>query len=171
MYRELTREEKTLLNRFFDKWGVFDHFKDKHFLVKENHSREVFLVNEEVKRLALEHQPALAGMKMGELKKQFWFSIEGASLLAKHSNCRKIMVDEHAEALVLYGRDVFGDSIIGHTNDYDENQVVLITNTHGEVIGIGRARLHAEKIKRTGVTVTNIADRGVYLREEDSSSY
>jgi len=168
MYRQLTREEKTALNRFFDKWGVFDYFKDKSLLIKENSGKEVYLMNNEVKKLALEHDPVLAGIKLGEMKKQFWLSVEGASIIAKHSNKRKIVVNEQAEALVLYGRDIFGSSIVSHTNDFDENEVVLITNRHGEVIGIGRTRFPAGKINKPTVTVTNIADRGAYLREEDS---
>ncbi len=169
MYRQLTREEKTMLNRFFDKWGLFDYFKDKSLLIKENKGKEVYLANDEARKFALEYEPVLAGIKLGELKKQFWLSIEGASIFAKHSDRRKIMVNEQAEALILYGRDVFGDSIINHTNDFDENEVVLITNKCDEVIGIGRTRFSAEKINKSGVTVTNIADRGAYLREEGSN--
>lgn len=168
MYRELTREERTLLNRFFDKWDVFEYFKGKNLLIKEYNVREVYLMNDAAKQLALNHDPILAGIKLGELKKTFWLSIEGASIIGKHSNYKKIMVNEHAEELVLYGRDIFGDSIIEHTNDFGENETVLITNRYGEVIGIGRSRVSAGKVTRTGVTVTNIADRGKYLREEDS---
>lgn len=170
MYRELTREERTMLNRFFDKWGAFDYFKERNLLVKENDIREVYLVNNEARKLALEHDPAVTGIKIGELKKQFWISIEGASIIAKHSDRKKIMVNEHAEALILYGRDIFGDSIIKHTNDFDENEVVLITNRHGEVIAIGRTRFPAMKINKSGVTVSTITDRGEYLRKEDSAT-
>lgn len=166
MYRHLTREEKTALNRFFDRWGVFDYFKDKSLLIKENGGKEVYLMNNEARKLALEHDPVLAGIKLGEMKKQFWLSVEGASIIAKHSNKRKIVVNEQAEALALYGRDIFGGSIVEHTNDFDENEVVLITNKYGEVIGIGRTRFPAGKINKPSVTVTNIADRGAYLREE-----
>lgn len=170
MYRELTREERTMLNRFFDKWGTFDYFKEKNLLVKENDIRKVYLVNNEARKLTLEHDPVVAGIKIGELKKQFWLSIEGASIIARHSDRKKIMVNEHAEALILYGRDVFGDSIIKHTNDFDENEVVLITNRHGEVIGVGQTRFPAMKISKSGVTVSTITDRGEYLREEDSAT-
>lgn len=170
MYRHLTREEKTMLNRFFDKWGMFDYFKDKSLLIKENTDREVYLMNDEVRKLALKQDPVLAGIKLGDMKKQFWLSIECAAIFAKYSNKRRVVVSEQAEALVLYGRDVFGDSIVNHTDDFGENEIVLIINRNGEAIGIGRTRFPSEKITKSGVTITTIADRGIYLREEDSAT-
>ena len=167
MYRELTREEKTILNRFFDKWDLFDYFKDKNLLIKEGKIREIFLMTKDAKALALRKDPHLGGIKLGEMRKQVSLDLEGAQIFAQNTSKKKIVVTEQAEALVLYGRDVFGRSIIRHTNDFDENEVVLITNKHGDAIGIGRTRYNSDKIQNQGVTVTNIADRGWYLREEN----
>ena len=111
--------------------------------------------------------PYLAGIKLGELRKHTSLSLEGAHIFAENTNEKKIVVTDQAEALVLYGRDVFGQSIINHTNDFEENEIVLITNRYGDAIGIGRTRYNADKIQNQGVTVTNIADRGWYLREEN----
>jgi 60S ribosome subunit biogenesis protein NIP7 len=167
MYRELSREEKTILNRFFDKWDLFDYFRNKNLLVKEGKAREIFLMTEDAKTLALRKNPHLVGIKLGEIRKQVSLDLEGAQIFAQKSGRKKIVVNDEAEALVLYGRDVFGQSIIKHTNDFGENEVVLITNKHGDAIGMGRTRYSADKVQKNGVTVTNIADRGWYLREEN----
>lgn len=166
MYRELSREEKTQLNRFFDKWNTFDFFKDKNLLIRDGKVREVFMMTDATKRFALKKTPYLVGIKLCELRKHVSLSLEGAYILAKNTNKKKIMVTEQAEVLVLYGRDVFGQSIVRHTNDFEENEIVMITNEHGDAIGIGRTRYSADKIQMKGVTVTNITDRGWYLREE-----
>ncbi len=167
MYRELSREEKTILNRFFDKWDLFDYFRTKNLLVKEGRAREIFLMAEDAKTLALRKDPYLVGIKLGEIRKQVSLDLEGAQIFARNTSRKKIVVTDEAEALVLYGRDVFGQSIIKHTNDFDENEVVLITNNHGEAIGIGRTRYSTDKIQKHVVTVTNLADMGSYLREEN----
>ncbi len=167
MYRELTRQERTTLNRFFDKWGVFDYFKEKSLLVREGKVKEIFLMTECAKKLALNRDPRSAGIKLGELRKHFSLSLEGANIFAKNTSEKKIFVTDEAEALVLYGRDVFGQSIVNHTDDFEENDIVLIADKYGAAIGIGRTRYGAAKIQKPGVTVTNIADRGWYLREEN----
>jgi len=166
MYRQLTREERTILNRFFDKWDLFHYFKDKNLLVREGKVREFFMMTDDAKQLTLNKDPYLAGIKLGELRKHVSLGLEGARIFAENADKKKIVVTDQAEALVLYGRDVFGQSIIQHTNDFEENEIVLITNRYGDAIGIGRTRYRVDKIREKGVTVTNIADRGWYLREE-----
>ena len=167
MYRELTREEKTVVNRFFGKWDLFDYFKDKNLLIREGKVREIFMMTGDAKSLALKNDPYLVGIKLGELRKQVSLDLEGAQIFAQNTSKKKIVVTDQAEALVLYGRDVFGQSIVSHSNDFEENEVVLIMNKHGDAIGIGRTRYGAEKIQKEGVTVTTITDRGWYLREEN----
>ncbi len=166
MYRQLTREERTSLNRFFDKWGLFDYFKGKHLLVREGKVREIFMMTKDAKEFALNEDPYLAGIKLCELRKHISLSLEGAQIFAKNTNKKKIVITEQAESLVLYGRDVFGQSIIKHTNDFDENETVLIVNRYGEAICIGLTRYSADKMRKQGVVITNLSDLGWYLREE-----
>lgn len=161
------REERTTLNRFFDKWNLFDYFKDKNLLIREGRTRGVFMMTKDAKELALKKDPSVVGVKICELRKHVSLDLEGAQIFAQNTGKRKIVVNEQAEALVLYGRDVFGESITSHSNDFVENEVVIITNKYGDALGIGRARYHADKIQKKGVTVTNITDRGWYLREEN----
>lgn len=171
MYREPTREERTLLNRFFNNWGVFDYFKDRNILVKENEMRGVYLMSEKVKTFALEHTPIIAGLRLGDLRKNFLPSLECASIIAENSDRRKVVVNDKAAALVLYGRDIFGSSVVSHSDDFDENEIVLVTNKAGEVLAIGRTRFSSKLIQKDAVTITNIADRGSYLRDENVSSF
>jgi len=124
-------------------------------------------MTDHAKEQALKDDPYLVGIKLGEMRKQVSLDLEGAQIFAQNTSKKRIVVTDQAEALVLYGRDVFGQSITRHTDDFSENEIVLITNRHGDAIGIGRTRFSAYRIQKQGVTVTNIADRGWYLREEN----
>ena len=80
------------------------------------------------------------------------------------------MVGDNAEKLVLYGRDVMGDSIIEAAPDLDENELVIMTNLRDEAIGIGRTRFAGKSLLQEGrITITTLADAGRYLRDEDES--
>jgi ribosome biogenesis protein Nip4 len=58
--------------------------------------------------------PFIAGLAIGELKKQFMPSIEGADLFARYGKRNKfyIVVNEKTEKLVLYGRDIMDESMV-----------------------------------------------------------
>jgi 60S ribosome subunit biogenesis protein NIP7 len=76
-------------------------------------------------------------------------------------------VNEKAEKLVLYGRDIMGESMVEAPKVLHQNELVIVLNTRFEAIGIGRTRFDSRLLFRKGkVTVTNIADAGYYLREE-----
>jgi ribosome biogenesis protein Nip4 len=77
------------------------------------------------------------------------------------------VVSEKAENLVLYGRDVMGESIVAASNALDENELVIVLNTGFEAIAVGRTRFEGTLLFQKGrVTVSTIADAGYYLREE-----
>lgn len=168
MYRKPTREETTLINRALDRWGAFEFFKGKQFMIREDGSKTVSLVSEELEAIE-KMQPYLAGLAIGELKKQFVPSIAGADLFAR---CGKrsefyITVNENAEKLVLYGRDVMGESIVEASEMLDENELVIMLNDRLEAIGIGRTRFAGRSLLQKGrITVTTLADAGCYLRDE-----
>jgi predicted RNA-binding protein (TIGR00451 family) len=76
-------------------------------------------------------------------------------------------VNENAEKLVLYGRDIMGDSIVSASEALDENELVIITNEKREAIGVGRTRFAGKSILAKGrITITTLADAGQYLRDE-----
>jgi len=168
MYRKLTREETTLINRALDRWGAFEFFKGRSLMIQENGKKLVCLVPGELESV-VQMQPYLAGLAIGELKKQFVPSMAGADLFARSGKRSEfyITVNENAEKLVLYGRDVMSESIVDASDRLGENELVIILNSRLEAIGIGRTRFAGRSIFQKGrVTVTTVADAGYYLREE-----
>jgi 60S ribosome subunit biogenesis protein NIP7 len=168
MYRKPTREETTLINRALGRWGAFEFFKGRSLMIRENENKTVCLVPGEPEAIA-QMQPYLAGLEIGELKKQFVPSMAGADLFARSGKRNEfyIAVNENAEKLVLYGRDVMGDSIVEAHDMLDENELVIILNDKHEPIGIGRTRFAGKYLLQKGkITVTTVADAGYYLREE-----
>lgn len=172
MYRILTRKELTTLKRAFDKWGVFDFFKDKSVLIKEIENcniREVYFLSSEIEKIVLLRQPLYAGLMIGQLKKQFSLSIEGADLISKISQqFPYVIVNEEAEKSILYGKNVYSRSITSISKMIDENDVVIILNQKREAIAIGKTRFaNGLLLKDDKVAVTTIIDAGSYLRSEE----
>jgi len=115
-----------------------------------------------------------AGLKIGEVgSRRFRFSLEGSFYLAKKDK-KRVYVNEKGEMLFLYGRDVFAESVLRATSDVEENDIVFVCNRKGDILGIGKARFDARRMKDAGsrVVVENLVDRGEYLRKEKTySSY
>ena len=158
----------TLLNRALDRWGAFDFFKGRCIIIQENDSKIVYLIPCELESI-VKMEPYIAGLAIGELKKQFMPSMAGADLFIRSGNRKSfcIVVNENAEKLVLYGRDIMGESIVEASDTLADNELVIILNSKYDVIGIGRTRYAGSSILKSGkVTVTTIADAGYYLREE-----
>ena len=171
MYRLLTRQELTTMKRAFNKWGVFDFFKDKSILIKETKNcniREVYFLSNEIEKIALLEQPSYAGLMIGQLKKQFAFSIEGADLVSKISKqFPYVIVNEAAEKSILYGKNVYSRSIISTSKMIDENEIVIILNPKRETIAIGKTRFaDTGLLQDDKVVVTTMVDAGLYLRSE-----
>jgi 60S ribosome subunit biogenesis protein NIP7 len=172
LFRQANAKESTILKRAFHNWGIFDYFLDKEILVNEtvNKTKEIYLVVPRAKEILRSKEAYCAGLKIGELKKKFLPSMQGADIIARKSRkfCH-IVVDENAEKLVLYGRDILGSSITEVSEKLTENDIVVILNKNREAIGIGRTRFPAPFLLQPGkVTVTTILDAGYYLREENN---
>lgn len=168
MYRRPNREEMTQINRALDRWGVFEFFKGKLLIVGENSKKTVCLVPCGLEDLA-GLQPFAMGLAIGELKKEFMPTMAGADLFSRSAKRNKyyIVVNENAEKLVLYGRDIMGDSIVEASDMLDENELVVILNGRFEAIGIGRTRFAGRSLVQKGrITITTVDDAGYYLREE-----
>ena len=167
-YRELSREERTLINRALDRWGAFEFLKSRSLMVQEGSKKTVCLVAGALEGLA-EMQPFAMGLAIGELKKEFVPSVAGADLFARSGKKNRfyVTVNDNAEKLVLYGRDVMGDSVVEASDMLDENELVIILNGRHEAIGIGRTRFAGKSILQKGrITITTVADAGYYLRDE-----
>jgi ribosome biogenesis protein Nip4 len=174
MYCKPARAERTQINRVLDTWGAFEFFKDKALLIEKDRKKKVVvcLVTDRVEELMMMiHTTNLykSGLAIGELKKQFIPSIAGADLFARYGERNKfyITVSEKAENLLLYGRDIMGESIIEASDALRENELVIVLNKWFEAIAVGRTRFAGRSLFQKGrVTVTNISDAGYYLREE-----
>jgi ribosome biogenesis protein Nip4 len=172
MYCKPDRIERTKINRALDRWGAFEFFKDKVIILQKDDSKKVIvcLVNDKIEELmASMIHPYSLGLDIGELRKQFIPSIAGADLFARFGKRNKfyIVVSEKAEKLVLYGRDIMGESIVEASDTLGENELVILLNTSHEAIAIGRTRFSGSSLLQKGrVTVTTLADAGYYLREE-----
>jgi 60S ribosome subunit biogenesis protein NIP7 len=167
------RTERTKINRALDRWGAFEFFKDKVLILQKDDSKKkvmVCVVNDKIEELmASMIHPYSLGLAIGELRKQFIPSIAGADLFARFGKRNKfyIVVSEKAEKLVLYGRDIMGESIEKASDTLGENELVILLNTSHEAIAIGRTRFSGSSLLQKGrVTVTTLADAGYYLREE-----
>jgi 60S ribosome subunit biogenesis protein NIP7 len=172
--RQPTREERTQINRALGKWGAFEFFRHKPIIIQEvvgTKNKVVCLVTDGIEKAIQPMDPYSAGLAIGELKKQFIPSIAGADLFARYgerkNNKYYIMVGDQAEKLVLYGRDIMGESIVEASDALDENELVIVLNTSFEAIAVGRTRFAGKSLFQKGrVTVSTIADAGYYLREE-----
>ncbi|HEV3432789.1 MAG TPA: PUA domain-containing protein [Nitrososphaera sp.] len=172
IYCKPDRDERTRINRALDRWGAFEFFMDKVLILQKDDTKKamVCLANNKIEELMADMvDPYSLGLVIGELRKQFIPSIAGADLFARYSKRNKfyIVVNENAEKLVLYGRDIMGESIVEASSTLTENELVILLNTSFEAIAIGRTRFSGNLLLQKGrVTVTTLADAGYYLREE-----
>ena len=170
--RQPAKEERTQINRALDRWGAFDFFKHKPLIIQQVGTKKkkvVCLVTGGIEKAVQVMDPYSAGLAIGELKKQFVPSIAGADLFARYGERNKfyIVVGDQAEKLVLYGRDIMGESIVEASDALDENELVIVLNKALDAIAVGRTRFAGSSLFQKGrVTVTTIADAGYYLREE-----
>ena len=172
-WRQPEKEERTQINRALDRWGAFEYFKHRPLIIQEVTPKKkvVCLVTGGIEKAVGVMDPYSAGLAIGELKKKHFIpSIAGADLFVRYgdrNNRYYIVVGRKAENLVLYGRDIMGESIIAASDALDENEMIIVLNTAHEAIAVGRTRFAGRLLFQKGrVTVSTIADAGYYLREE-----
>lgn len=158
-FRQLSEEELEILRSVNREFGADADsiFRDKKLVVALGKRKEVFVTNKDTIDVLgkMKKEPYSVGLFIGEIKKKkFMLSLEGAVLISKHAK-NKIFVGSKAEQLVLYGRDVFSNSVL-KSSELSEGDKCLILNENSEVIAIGRVK--------KGI-VENLIDRGWYLRK------
>lgn len=173
MFRDLTRQENTIIRREFNRWGIYNYIQDKVFVINErqNNTKELFVIPLVLKDFIYCPDSCYGGLRIGVLQnKNFLPSITFFNIVAKCSNnFLYVIVSCNAEKLILYGKDIFGDSIIYASPDIKQNSIILILNKSKEFLGIGRSRFQGTRIKENGkVTITTLFDLGMYLRCEKS---
>ena len=175
MFRVPTKEELTQLRRSFDRWGIFAFMEAQPLLINHNrlvNKKEVHVTTKTSQAIVRLQtlQPYQVGLAIGELRnKKFIPSLPGAEIIARYSvNFPYVVVNEIAEGLVLYGRDILGESVVEVSNRLDQNKTLIILNKNRESIGIGRTRFSGEGLFQKGeVTVYTLCDAGIYLRNQD----
>ena len=193
MFRKPSKRELKVILSALRAFGSTDFLKDNELLLLDvvigedgsrrivdkdtkGRIREVYALSKDlVKFLELYKLNFVhAGLKIGEVgSRRFRFSLEGSFYLAKKDK-KRVYVNEKGEMLFLYGRDVFAESVLRATSDVEENDIVFVCNRKGDILGIGKARFDARRMKDAGsrVVVENLVDRGEYLRKEKTySSY
>ncbi len=173
MLRRPTKKELKVISSALRAFGSTDFLKDNEILIRDDASgvREAYALSKDlVKFLELfKLNYVHAGLKVGEVgSRRFRFSLEGSFYLVRRDR-KKVFVNERGEMLFLYGRDIFAESVVKVTEDVRENDVVFVCNTKGDILGIGRARFDAGRMREVAkdrVVVENLVDRGEYLRKE-----
>jgi 60S ribosome subunit biogenesis protein NIP7 len=174
MLRSPNAQELTQIRRSFNRWGIFAFMKSQKLVINYDRvvkKREVLVSTDALldtlSKVTL--QPDGLGLAIGQIRnKKFIPSLSGAEIIAKHSRrFPYVMINEIAEALVLYGRDIFGDSVMEVSKGLDQNQTAIILNQNRESIGIGQTRFSEENLFKKGeVTVYTSVDAGIYLRNQ-----
>lgn len=159
-FRELSEGEKKILEGLNKEYlaDLDQALRGKALVVSHDGRREVFTTNKETLRVLrkMRVEPYFLGLYLGEIKGQrFILGLEGGTLITPSSK-KRITVDDRVEQLVLYGRDVFINSV--HKSDLrlKEGDKCLVLNREGEFLAIGRVR---------GRIVRNLLDKGWYLRK------
>ena len=132
--------------------------KDNILMASDHNRKEIFILKKETREVLskIKHQPYFAGLFIGEIKREkFYLSLEGGSLITPYSN-KLIKINDKAEQLVLYGRDVFINSILKYGHPLKQGDKCLILNKNSEFLAIGRLR---------GNIIENLLDKGWYLRK------
>jgi ribosome biogenesis protein Nip4 len=193
-YREPTRQELTVLRRSFSYWGIFDYVHDKAVLVREIKSKdsiikEVYLATIECFKMISEHMPlSHTGLLVGHLRRRsFVPSMAGSDLIARvGSDYPFVLVNQTAEALVLYGRDIMYGSIIDYgnlenknknknknnnNNNKNNNIILIVLNKNRVAIGLGITTVSfgnktIPPISDKKIAIKTLADAGHYLRNQ-----
>jgi len=161
-FRPPTDREMSLLRSLDSEFGIDIGriIRGKRVVVGEGRRKEFFITNKRTEQVLeeMKKDPYTVGLYIGEERAgSFILGLEGAELIARH--CKKtITVNKKAEQLVLYGRDIFPNSVLAASEPLKRGERALVLNERGEAIGIAKVRLGS-------VFAENLIDRGWYLRK------
>jgi ribosome biogenesis protein Nip4 len=176
VFRSLHDEEKTALHDALVFWiesdKVNEILKSYKFFVGEGRWKELFITNKKVKGLLDKNaqiSPYSIGLGFGEFREDgLILSLSGASFIVKHST-RSIKVNEKAESLFLYRRNILCQSILEINNDLAIDEKVLVINEHNDFLGIGQLKITPQRVflekYENQLAIKNLMDLGWYLRK------
>ncbi|MHA1628605.1 MAG: NIP7 pre-PUA domain-containing protein [Candidatus Heimdallarchaeota archaeon] len=176
VFRELTNEEETILQTELDYWleekELLSFKKENSFLIAEGKWCELVITTKKVGRFFKENaqiSPYSIGITFGEIKnRKILLSLGGAEELCTISR-KKLKINETAEQLFLYQRDILSKSIIEYPTHVNKGQKILVTNPQGDCLGVGQLLLSREEVAKVEnaerIAVKNLKDLGWYLRK------
>ncbi|MHA1126098.1 MAG: NIP7 pre-PUA domain-containing protein [Candidatus Heimdallarchaeota archaeon] len=176
VFRNLDANEKKELRESVSFWiessKVNKILTNYRFFVGEGRWKELFITNNKVKVILDKNtniSPYSIGMGFGEFReKGLNISLSGASMIAQHSN-RAIKVNEKAESLFLYRRNILCQSILEINNDLEIDEKVLVVNEHNDFLGIGQLKISPQRVflekYENQLAIKNLMDLGWYLRK------
>lgn len=134
-------------------------------VVDDDEGPIMVLVDEEVFGLPEELlYDAYGGLPIGRLTEDgFAFELQGAVIFARETRKQTVTVQELASHHFLYGKDVFGENILGFDPTLKTGEHCIVTNPRHEAIGIG---LVVGRFKGNRPAVQSIHDLGSYLRDQ-----
>lgn len=131
-------------------------------VVEREGERVLVSVPKEALRVAAPREPLHLGRGLGSFQgKEFRLDIEGVLALGEAAAGHSVRIAEKGEQLFLYGRDLFGPSLLRHDRDLRVGSLCLVRNARGECIGLGRVQ---GEWRSEGTVVKNLLDLGSYLR-------
>jgi 60S ribosome subunit biogenesis protein NIP7 len=166
-FREPSKRESRVIDSAI---RYFGSDVDWEITVFDSKKKEIYALSSDLLSFLNERQisTAFAGLKLGEVGRRLRLTVEGAFLLVKKKK-KRVYVSDRGEMLFLYGRDLFSESIVNATKDIKENDIVFVCNRAGDILGIGKSRYSADKLRsveREKIVVENLIDRGEYLRKK-----
>ena len=165
--RDLNGKEFGILKKALRFFKSADLLREYDFvIITRGGKKEVYMVPEVVRKLMVSYdlQPYIPGVKIGELGRRLRITLEGGEILSKRYGGKRVLVSERGEMLFLYGRDLFGSSVIECSDDIEENDLVFVFSDTG-YLGLGKARVDSRRMKEDRIVVDNLVDKGEYLRK------
>lgn len=107
--------------------------------------------------------PTSLGEFWGTWKDDEWSpSLEGACRIGARKQTDRVIVNDTAAQLFLYGRDILGGSIIHHDDGLRRGMVAWVTDRHQNVLGLAEI---VDNWNSRGPVMRPAIDLGWYLRE------
>jgi ribosome biogenesis protein Nip4 len=171
--RAATAEEEQAVLGFFEgvETGLSARVLGRHAVAVVERDGIPFAVAATPEALAL--PPALrsgaesAGLVLGTLEDGFHLDLQGAVLMARHTKSQTVRLTEHASRLVLYGRNILGDSILWADRSLEKGDTCIVCNARGEALALGRV---TGALKGPREAIEPIHDLGTYLRDQDEGT-
>lgn len=172
-FRKMTSSEEGIFKESLSYWLKDMKLIEKNqFLIGEGNWIEVFVVSKEVAD-SLNKNPKITpystGLGIGEIKDgEFILSLSGGEFISKYTK-RKAVINDKAEQLFLYKRNILGKSVLDIDNSLNKMDKLLIFNEKEDYLGIGQLLIDKSEITSlefsNQIVLKNIVDLGWYLRK------